>query len=196
MTNVIEVECDDFFPNSLPGYKSKNVIIKIKRAAEQWGMTKDFILMNDDFFFLRPTMTVKTYHLGLLKTAVEKGSPRVNDYDFGMSQTRDLLRATSGNEPLNFGVHYPMVINRLKFIQMIDHIDWRQKHYLFRSVYGNIYERHHAIPIDTDFKIFSTEDLESKKDLNLVSTSADFVLSNQWRKFISEKFPRASRYEY
>lgn len=72
MRNVIEIPIDDFYQPNTPGFKAKNAIWKIKGACSRFDVTEDFILMNDDFFFLEYTPHVDTYHLGPLLDAEKK----------------------------------------------------------------------------------------------------------------------------
>lgn len=196
MRNVIEIPVNDFYQSNVLGYKAKNAIWKIKGACSRFDMTADFILMNDDFYFLEYTPHVDTFHLGTLLEAEKKGAPHHSQYDHSIRQTRQLLSLMGMREPLNFGVHYPMILNRMKFIRMADAMDWRGNQYLFRSVYGNIYERHHAVRMRDDVKVFNANDLRRLQYRNLISTSDDVVLTRQWHEFIDNKFPRPSRYEY
>ncbi len=196
MRNVIEIPVADFYQSITPGFKAKNALWKIKNACNRMEVTDNFILMNDDFYFLKYTPQVETYHLGPLIDAEKKGAPHHSQYDHSIRQTRQLLTFMGMREPLNFGSHHPMIINKIKFIKMSDAMDWRGNQYLFRSVYGNIYERHQALKMREDVKVFNTDDLRRLQHRALISTSDDVVLTKEWHSFIHEKFPRPSKYEY
>lgn len=195
MRNVIEIEVPDVYQKTDPGYKEKNVMHKIKMACNRHDLSREFIVMNDDFYFLEYTPYIFTFYKGTMEQS-EKESPAYSEYRKAMKKTREMIRIMGITKPLNFAVHSPIKIDKIKFIKMADSIDWRKYGYQYRGVYGNIYERHHAVAVNDDFKIFTIDDIERMRYREMISSSADIVLSRQFQEFIESRFPNPSKYEY
>lgn len=110
-----------------------NSYLKIVDACNHPDISDDFLLMNDDFMFLKPVHVndIPTYYL---EGEIERLSTLNKDTRHSLfSTTVEYLK--SQNKPLNhFDVHFPMVINKEKFLSMPT-----DKEYAYRSLYGNLF---------------------------------------------------------
>jgi hypothetical protein len=109
-----------------------NSYLKMIDACNHPDISDDFLLMNDDFIFLKDVHVndIPTYHLTGIK---ELGNNPADTRHVLFRNTTEYLE--SQNKPLNhFDVHFPMVINKKKFLSMPS-----DKEYAYRSLYGNLY---------------------------------------------------------
>lgn len=188
--NVIHI------PTEQTGTKYKNTTNNLIKACNDSRISKDFILMNDDFFFLENIIPKElNLHNGPVDKSLEryhrlipKGSPYVN----GMEQTKAFIESLGIKNPLSYELHVPFVINKKRFLKMfklpgVMDIPCLHK----RTLYGNLYlSGGKEIP---DVKIFG------RKRLNLV-IKEKFVSCDDfgfWRmvNFLISKFPEKSDYE-
>lgn len=110
-----------------------NSYLKIVDACNHPDISDDFLLMNDDFIFLKPVHVndIPTYYL---EGEIERLSTNLKDTRHSLfKNTVEHLK--SEDKPLNhFDVHFPMVINKEKFLSMPS-----DKDYAYRSLYGNLF---------------------------------------------------------
>jgi hypothetical protein len=113
--------------------KFDNIINCTKAITNVGAISDDFVLMNDDFFFLKDVGIVPTYHGGLLRDKIDKyvelGSRR---YATLLSRTYNNLLRQGIKDPLDYDLHVPMPMNKQKLRESI------KKAYFPRSGYGNI----------------------------------------------------------
>lgn len=188
LKNVLHIPAADDQDNKL-----KNAIQKIRIACQTEGISDDFVLMNDDFFILKPHDQIEIFNNGTLQTMEAEHKTKAGYYFNAIQSTLQLLRFSDIPEPLNYEHHRPIVFNKTKFLQLTDSITWREKLYLFRSIYGNIYK----VPsiYRKDCKIFSANSLSRFDGGDIISTDNPVVLSKKFRVWINNKFPKKSKYE-
>lgn len=119
--------------------KQHNVRDKLLRAANESAVSQRFMLMNDDFFFLKPmdAAAFPTYRMGLLADHIKWRMECPNTYLHALQWTRDQLEA-SGLPTVDFEVHCPILYDKDKLKEVIDYFDWEgMKKPLLRSLYGN-----------------------------------------------------------
>jgi hypothetical protein len=173
--------------------KLQNAIQKIRIACQLPGLTDEFVLMNDDFFFLKEHDEIITFTNGTLKKMELDHKTQAGYYFAAIQSTLELLRRSGIDEPLNYEHHRPMLINKTNFLKAIDAIDWQDNLYLFRSIYGNTFK----VPSleKKDCKIFSANNLSRFDGGDIISTDNPVVLSKKFRDWIKAKFPTKSKYE-
>jgi hypothetical protein len=186
--NAIHIEAVDSFEHKL-----KNAIHKIRMACMDSRISEKFVLMNDDFIFLKPTERIPDYILGPMTRAIADHSTKDGYYYHAFKKTLTLLQEAGFNSPANYEVHYPIVIEKKKFLRMTDSIDWAEHGYLFRSVYGNIFNL--GQQKRSDPKIYSVKELDTFKGSDIISTSDRVVLFYQFQKFVEDIFPNPCQYE-
>ena len=144
LTNVRHFPIEDIGKNPIA-----NVMFKLSQAS--CYLPESFILMNDDFFVMKPVEELPILHLGpmapKLKT-LHKGNP----YTEGFRATYDVLKQLNIEEPLNFGVHTPFPMERQKLWDLPAITQWTSGKVLLKTIYGNLYYRERATLAAADVK--------------------------------------------
>jgi hypothetical protein len=99
-------------------------------------ISDDFILMNDDFFIMRPIEKISYFYEGTLIERAERNEllTTTGAYTSLLYNTNDKLIEMGIEDPLNYEVHIPMMMNKKKLKEVLRH-----KSCLWRSMYGNLY---------------------------------------------------------
>lgn len=125
------------------GHKFKKTANNIRAACLNEKVSDDFLLFNDDFFVMKPVKEFKNMYWDKLINRLNKLKRENADavYTAGMERTYNLLLELGHSDPLDYGLHIPMIINKHKWLEM-----WQQLRKLnpngdpihLRSFYGNI----------------------------------------------------------
>lgn len=179
------------------GKRALNVYAKIFYACEHPDITDDFLLMNDDFFFIRVRDASKFpfYYRGNLKDFLS--SPGTSGYRLMLANTYKVLKE-KGFGTRHFGVHVPMLINKLAFTYLLGDFDFdKGKGYSFRCLYGNL--RMLEATYITDPKLYNpcrdAEEVAKKVSYREVFSISDASLNPAMQKYLEEKFPEVSPFE-
>lgn len=108
-------------------------------VCENPEISDDFILMNDDFFILRPTEVKPCYRSSLYKHIVEnelKFGFRVNSYARELLGCLAVLKG-AGAPVKSYELHIPIVFNKKKLLTILK--KYPEVH-ATRSLYYNLYE--------------------------------------------------------
>ena len=187
--NVRHIAHSDPYPN-----KQSNVIDKLLHLSEGKKISADFILMNDDFFFLQPAQEIQTYTIGDImglrnfRTRSRYGQAIRNTYTWLKKRGLPLR---------NYEVHYPFIYNTKKFKTLFSEIDYIGTPVLHRSLYGNYYGLAWT-ELKKDFKIYRNPHPRMFRDPRtcmepFISTSADIPVVI--KKFFEAGFPLATSFE-
>lgn len=125
--DYIHIKQDQMFKT-----KHMNAIMNIYRACKMDTITPNFVLMNDDFYIMKPIESIEKYYDGTMQARIDElpeGSYK--------SQMQDYLKALKHevNLPLNFAVHTPMLINKNMAENIIQTLEPESN---FRNLYGNL----------------------------------------------------------
>ena len=155
---------------------------------------EEFILMNDDFFVMKPVDNIRPAFCGSLATLgatiIVKNGFRPSAYTKRLETASEAL--WSHNLPtLNFELHRPMPIKR----------DWMRRVYeqfgedtpCKRSLYGNLFLEAIQPTVAPDCKV--TRDTDLVPDSEFLSTEDSSFASGKIGKIIKDAFPNKSRYE-
>lgn len=163
----------------------------LRAACENDEITEDFWLFNDDFFILQPMETVPAWYEGDLLSriqSIEARRGRQSGYTQQLRRTTETLRA-AGCGILNYAVHVPMRINRVRMLQTLNRFPNCP---MFRALYGNM---HGIGGIDSpDVKIIGSQ-ATFGPDWTLVSTSDSSFINGAVGEDIRARFPGKSRWE-
>lgn len=167
LKNVVHIPCTDPYDKHW-----QNAHNKIKKACENEALSEEFLLMNDDFFMLKP-FTGK-------------------DYPYYGRKDRD----GGCNGPYNFQTHSPMRITKGLYKQMP--LDITQKgEWSPRSLYGNYFV---GAPVQVDD--FNINVNAPKLTINeqichkpLISTGHDAILNDEFCVLLESYFPEPSEFE-
>lgn len=168
-------------------HKQMNAINKILSVCSNPNVSDDFILMNDDFFFLKKCSSIKPYTIGSLDDKFLKQKS-------GMYRA-SLQRALKFfNNMDNWEVHYPLVINKKSFKECFYKIPWRTYSMVYRSPYST-FIKSKSLPLNSDFKVFNEEQFNSGKNRQFLSTSDKIYREPFFQEWLAKKFPKPSKYE-
>ena len=177
--------------------RAHNVVCKLFTACEMPELTEDFLLMNDDFFFVctRDAVTYPNYYKGEIKDTIT--THRNFHYKRRLQMTYDELKAR-GFGTRDFGIHLPVIINKTAFPYILGEFEFSaEKTYSFRCLYGNL--RILEATYLTDVKIYTAlktpEQIESKASYRDCISINDASLNDAMKIFLQNKFPEPSPYE-
>lgn len=151
-----------------------NVIFKVIDAIESI-VSEDFLLMNDDFFIMKPQEIVN-YYRGTLDDHIAARSGN-DSYSQALKNTKQWLES-KGYPTKSFEAHTPMLMNAKRFQEMFEAIGREVRGgstLLMRSIYGNMFNIE-AVLIDEDPK--TPTDVRGKA---LLSTTEQSFLSGAGR---------------
>ncbi len=170
--------------------KQFNVINKILAACKLDNLSHDFILMNDDFFFLKET-EIKKYLYNCSIKALQNKTPRTQ-YGKSLASTIDYLN--NNHLPFNnFEIHYPMIFNKQKFLNLFSSFDLNQQ-VNYRSVYGNYFKLDGYVS-HKDFKLHEIDQFNESEDYEFISIADKIMVYDRFKNFLKNKFPDKSNYE-
>jgi hypothetical protein len=116
--------------------KYSNARLNLDALVKSKHISDDFILMNDDFFIMRPIEKISYFYEGTLLERAERNEllTTTGAYTKLLYNTHDKLVSLGIDAPLNYEVHIPMIMNKPKLKNVL-----KNKTCLWRSLYGNIY---------------------------------------------------------
>ncbi|MEJ0072530.1 MAG: hypothetical protein WDN27_00310 [Candidatus Saccharibacteria bacterium] len=130
----------EYIPVAQTGTKGKNVARNLSVAVGTEAISEDFIMMNDDFFFMKPQSFTGNLHWGPLRDIIARYGVRYEedtDYTRNMKQTLELLVSLGFDDPLCYELHVPMILNKTNMRRMRQEVSGPI--YQFRSFYGNYF---------------------------------------------------------
>lgn len=177
----------DYIENHPDGCKANRIMQNLKLLCK---LDEDFIFVNDDYFFLKP-LTIGYYHKGEIREHMEV--IKTGDYYRHLLATECALKK-KGFDTKHFDVHYPIVYNAKKLLEVIDMYDWNiPDGYTMKSLYCN------TLGIEGSYK----EDCKAYKKENwplwtrgkeMFSTS-DTNFDKECQKFLLNLYPEPSKFE-
>lgn len=167
------------------------------RVACQSDISEDFILMNDDFYFLKPTnIEYLNVDRGLLKDQVryyKQNHNPLTKYDQHIINTYNYYKELGKNTSKSFELHCPIVINKKNFLSILGHFKTESQHCCKRTIYGNMFIKD-SKTIE-DVKILTNNNIpqEQWNDMQFLSSSENIF--PRVEQFLKQKFPIKSIYE-
>ena len=150
-------------------------------------LSDDFVLMNDDFFIIKPIESVPVYNDGLLEAKIKEhvALNGANRYALALKEVKKQLLKRGIKLMLNYDIHTPMVFNKTKLQQ------FNQLSLAPRSLYGN------AVGIGgktiSDVKIYDEKSDLMTLDGQFVSTTDKSF--NLIKNKLEQLFPNKTKYE-
>jgi hypothetical protein len=180
---------------SQKGRKYQNVQDNAHKIFHSPEISDPFIIMNDDFYIVKPVDDVVNFNGGkLLDRAILYDSlAPMSRYTQKLFDTHSFLLKSGIQDPLDFELHVPIVINKLGFKKAFNN-----KH-LWRSLYGN-FQHVPSVGMEEDVKVYVDGPLIFKSysidDLKYPYLSSDdgsfeFLYNN----ILRDMFPEPSIYE-
>lgn len=178
--------------------KFRNTTNNIQLVCHNKELSEDFILMNDDFFVLKPIKDpVAELNLcrGEIETVLQEYKKRFHNfcssYIQGMMQTKVFLEDIGIKNPLSYELHIPMVLNKKKILELfkLPYINTINVFH-WRSVYGNLYLKESKQINDVKVLVDYFHPLGSDKFLSTEDNSFQ-----RCRIYLNNLFPDKSPYE-
>ena len=113
--------------------KAEDVRNKMRAIIADKRVPDDFLFFNDDFFITEPT-EIKPLYDGKLKSFAG-----FNTWLRAKSDTRDYLITQGIEDPKNYELHVPIIINKQKYTSVLDIVQQKPK-LASRSIYGNMFK--------------------------------------------------------
>ena len=177
--------------------KYKNTTLGLEAVCKDDRLSEDFILMNDDFFIMRPIKDpVKELNLdrGLISDVMQEYQftyPENEEYLMGMYETFKILKDMGIEEPLSYELHIPMVMNKYKVLRMLELPGVRMVECLHkRSLYGNMFMKDSVYTADVKMHLRMKEMPDNK---NFLSTSDGYFARMSY--ILGAMFNEKSEYE-
>ena len=183
-------------PTVQTGTKWKNSMHNFRTACTDNRLSEDFILMNDDFFILRPItekdLLVRWGTMQAVHDLYFKKHGKETNWMRGMRETAELLKKRGISDPVCYDLHTPMILNKRKFLQLFELDGVKDIDVLHaRSLYGNLYGVGGTYM--DDVKYLAEGDFDPKKYDKFVSCSNVGFL--KMKDFLAGKFNTKSEYE-
>jgi hypothetical protein len=189
--NIEHIACDE-----INGRKILNVVNKMKRICRTANCSADFVLMNDDFFFMRHIDEIPNYSRGSLKELIERHPTKGGYYYRALCATRSRLESCGIQNPIDFEIHAPMIFNRSKLLATIGICANNENPALMRSCYGNLQQCEPKLAID--FKAQTIPGWFYQKARgggDFLSINDGVIADEGFRQWIVRKFQKQSKYE-
>jgi len=183
--------------NFIPVKDGRNKFDNIKKCMlaiiNNKEISANFVSMHDDFFIINKTDSIPTLYGGLLEDRVnlyKKLSPS-SSYTAMLDSTYKRLVKLGIENPLDYDIHVPMVMNKDMLAQIID------MPYLERSNYGNIFNIGGSL--SSDVKVYSKGRLSSRS-YDFVNGESYFLSTednsfDQIKSMFLNLFPEPSIFE-
>lgn len=165
----------------------------LKALATSDKISNDFILMNDDFFVMKPLEEVVVWHGGRLDEKLKfrmSVSPN-SAYSHMLYETYNVLKRSKMPDALDYELHTPLPMTREGLRDVLGYGGlWRSLYSNFNGIGG---EEH------KDVKIYSTETRIANKELSIddsIYLSTDDGSFPQLRDTVlNDMFPEPSSFE-
>lgn len=174
--------------------KYKNIRVALGSIADSEGISEDFVLMNDDFFVIRPMDRIEPFNGGLLKDKVDQYRVlhRSGMYLNLIEATYSYLIKQGIKDPIDYDIHVPMPLFKSGLKGICD------LPFLPQSIFGNINNIGGKTIIDV--KHYDSPQMRAKSydylngDLPFISTE-DRSFKDVYESVLKDMFPNPSPYE-
>lgn len=187
LNNVIHIPLKDDL-----GSKFENVRRKYRRVCLDKRISNDFIMMNDDFYILKPLDKIWYYIRWKLRMVVWELQKKVWHTRF-FKAIEWVYKMYPDWEC--FSVHTPIVFNKRKLLKIMKKY-WNTLT-CKRSLYCNYYniKWEYLKWWDTDCKLWGNKEISIWEEQEFLSSNNDIVDKWEFIKLLHKKFPHKSKYE-
>jgi hypothetical protein len=170
----------------------KNVRNSLKTIIDSKEISDTFILMNDDFFVMKPLENLKYYYSGSLDEKVRSrfATAPQSMYTMYLGHTQNELRKAKVENALDYELHVPMIFEKEKLSKVVNSPG------LWRSMYGNL-NNVGGEQMD-DVKIYSKGISLNEHDVDIENStflSSDDQMFLQLKTVMQDRFPEPSSCE-
>jgi len=186
---ITYIEVHDF-----TSHKLRNAIRKLRIAVMNPDVPENFILMNDDFFFMKPMRVLPLWHRGFMKDTVAQHETKGGYYFMALQDTYNMLSFTCKiKNPLDYEVHTPMHFEKSKLYETLALAEKLNDEVLIRSLYANMYNLGGEYRDDVKLKVY--EDIDDYFEKDLLSTDDKIVQTEKLQRLMVQKFSKMSHFE-
>ena len=191
------IEVNTFTAGGQPSRnKYENAKNNIRQVVDNDSISKDFVLMNDDFYVMKPVDQLQYYHGGLLSDKIrthQTFAPGA-EYTGVLTRTAQVLDAMGIKDPLDYALHIPMMFNRQKLSEVL-----KQPIASIRTLYGNMYGvggcKMGDVKVHPKRNQHAPEPFDYKNEDSVFLSTADSTFSAVKRNLLDLVFTRPSKYE-
>lgn len=176
--------------------KYKNAVENLKTISASDQISESFVLMNDDFYIIKKIDKIENFHGGYLlnKINLYQKLNGNSQYTRKLSGTYKKLKSLGFENPLDYELHVPMIMEKTKLKIVLELID----QFLWRSIYGNKFNVGGTEM--QDVKVYNSGPLVLKSyNLNIDNhtylSSADSSFNNIFNKILKDKFNKKTKFE-
>ena len=198
LQNVIHIPANDEFEPAKNA--DGNIILKVLKACADERLSDNFLFINDDHLITEPVEVVEVpaFHKGDM-TAYESDFWKLNYWRGRLQRTMKTLSAR-GLSTFNFDCHAPMLMNKTRFVDIMNGFDYADGIGLtMKSLYGNSEYTDSGVLLTNEKQlIFRNYTLQ---ELNECLSNCQFMafndqgLNNSLIYWLWSKFPDQSEYE-
>lgn len=174
--------------------KFKNISNALRVVCDSDEISEDFVLMNDDFFILKPLDSMPNFIGGTLSEKIaeyRKIDPR-SRYANILDDTNIYLMKNGIDVPIDYDLHVPMTMNRKNLKSVITDEAFP------RSTYGNFFlsggQKIEDVKAYSGSSSLRQRSVNLKNDLAFVSTE-DKSFDHIYKTFLVNEFTEPSEYE-
>lgn len=186
---VIHIEAQDKEDNKIANARAKYLI-----AATDKRISRNFILTNDDFFFLQDIKEIPYYSRGTINEMIKRHPTKKGYYYTTLIETKNRLEAMGIEKVKDYEVHCPIIFNKEKLLTTMAMVG-NKKSYLLRTCYGNL--NNEKAKKVMDFKASNLAEFahQTIKEREYLSINDALVAAEEFRVWIYRKFIHKSGFE-
>jgi hypothetical protein len=167
--------------------KYNNARSNLAAVARNYDVSENFILMNDDFFIIKPMEEMGIYHRGTLQSHIDMIKVSIG-YRTLLEETNNALNYIGYDNPLSYELHVPMIMHKTGLAKVVRMLG------LWRSNYGNVYNVGGEWHDDVKIHNHVTLDKIINSPLPFISTN-DETFQGVLDSYLKDAFPNPSKYE-
>jgi hypothetical protein len=175
--------------------KYENVVNSLNTIVNSDAIPEDFILMNDDFYIIKPIEKINTYHGGNFEKKVEifTENAKSSYYTSMLINTNNTLKDLGINNPLDYAIHVPIEFNKQKLSTVI------KPKLSIRTIYGNLFNIGGTKIDDVKFHRTATRRWAKSPDLNTIDfeylSTSDESFLEVYENILKDMFKEPSPFE-
>ena len=172
--------------------KQVNAITKLLAVCNESELSDDFVLMNDDFFFLKDIHVeeIKPLYKDDLQFLMDRYERIQSRYYYYIRNTVETL---GDRHAKNYEVHYPLIINKHKFKDIFNNIDY-SKGVVHRSIYMHL-TRQKGLPISEDVKVYNYEEFLEGIKTDFISVTDKLSTGIGFKWWVRDNYNHFSNWE-
>lgn len=189
--NAIHVPFQDVYTN-----KARNIMAKVHWMAGDQRMTHEFMMLNDDYFFLKDLSALNYPYYYKCDLTL---SSKINHNEYSKHCEATLTTLTqAGLKTKNFDVHRPIIFHKFKLKQMCSKFNWHIKYgYILKSMYCNYWNIEGILEEDVKISRQIPVNIIQKLNENReVFSVGDQALNQSMKAYLMNAFPTKSKFEY